>query len=403
VGRCCIGRSIRAALLFPLALSFGGNSDPAFDAVSFDKLFAKHGQTHFRWTSRAFSTGLSYHQRLRARVEIEIAGSEIARRCGKGRLLVLVQFEDSSGAAYQTHDDLPLNADKSTVVSRQDAFVKPGDYQISVALLFTGTGEHATNRQTLHIDPLSRDPFPEMWQDAPAVEFVPTVDAPEAWYLPDVTSPPAIQLQPRRPIHVELILNHPVDRPSGGRLVTDQSMRALIPSAKLISQLHPPQVSMNIAMLDLERRRASFESPDGQLDWPRFRAALAESDPYRIDVKDLLGRHNNVQFLVREIRSRIEALSKEACALLILSTPMSFGSGVDMTPISRIQSSCRVYYVRFYSLAEPFTFGLRGPRLLPSDALASTLKPIDPKIFDVNNAEEFRRALAAILEEITKI
>src|SRR5262249_9703439 len=156
--------------------------------------------------------------------------------------------------------------------------------------------------------------------------------------------------------------------------------------------------TINFTLLDLERRRTSFEqSIDEPLDWPRFKAALAESDPYRIDVKDLQERKNNAQFLVTEVRSRLETESKNACAMLILSTPMSVGGGVDLPPIQRVQSSCRFFYVRFSSLLEPFSFALRGPRLTPADALAGTLKPIDPKIFDVNNAEEFRRALATIL------
>jgi hypothetical protein len=40
---------------------------------------------------------------------------------------------------------------------------------------------------------------------------------------------------------------------------------------------------------------------------------------------------------------------------------------------------------------------------LPIDQLEPTLKPLAPRLFDVETPEDFRKALAAILTEIAKL
>jgi hypothetical protein len=57
--------------------------------------------------------------------------------------------------------------------------------------------------------------------------------------------------------------------------------------------------------------------------------------------------------------------------------------------------------------------GRRGPgpegfppvarSLPPIDQLAPLLKPADPRLFEVTNPDQFRKALAAILTEIAKL
>ncbi|GEM_PF-3332824 len=383
--------------------------DPVFADISFNQLFDKHGQTRLRWTSRVFPTGLSYHQRLRARVEIEIDGSEVARHAGKGQVLMLVQMEDSDGVVYRVHSNAPLDgfdrrfrADNVTYL--QDAFVKPGDYQVSMAVIVTGTGEHAATQQSLHIDPVSRDPFPETWNKMPAVEFVPTLDSPEAWFLPDISATPGIRVKTLRPLHLEVIGIQPSrEEVRFASQTIDRSMRALVPSLKVISSLQLPGGSIDVSLLDVERRRVSFEQTGvTELDWPRLRSVLSETSPHKIDLRDLQNRRGNAQFLVDEIRRRIAASQDDrgVCALMILGRPMSFRGDVDLSPISGARSGCRVFYVRFYTPVEQVEFS--EPRLIISDAVAALLKPVEPRVFDVYNAEQFRRTLAAILEELEK-
>jgi hypothetical protein len=45
----------------------------------------------------------------------------------------------------------------------------------------------------------------------------------------------------------------------------------------------------------------------------------------------------------------------------------------------------------------------RGPLLEPDDSLARTLKPLQPHLFDVYTPAEFRKALANMLDEISRL
>jgi hypothetical protein len=43
------------------------------------------------------------------------------------------------------------------------------------------------------------------------------------------------------------------------------------------------------------------------------------------------------------------------------------------------------------------------PNAVQQDSLEGTLKPLDPRLFDVETPEQFRKALAAILSDISRM
>ena len=97
----------------------------------------------------------------------------------------------------------------------------------------------------------------------------------------------------------------------------------------------------------------------------------------------------------------------------MLSKSIAFESGEDMNPISTEGlSACRVVYIRYRPTTpvRPLDREMdrrgRGPRLagpmarsLPSpeiDELEPTLKPLNPKVFDVQTPEQMTKALADV-------
>jgi hypothetical protein len=121
-------------------------------------------------------------------------------------------------------------------------------------------------------------------------------------------------------------------------------------------------------------------------------------------------------------------------AVIVLSSPMMFPKGTDLHPIQAEENAdCPVFYIRYHTplehrvvsyllptspvpqrttvgrssrVATPET---SGPTTVTSvepfspeeaDALENTLKPLRPRLFDVATPEQFRKALAEILEEI---
>lgn len=163
------------------------------------------------------------------------------------------------------------------------------------------------------------------------------------------------------------------------------------------------------------------------LDWERLKAALVENDPNKIDVHALENHEQNAQFLVAEVRKRLESTETNGDVplgleedskkvLIVLSGPMAFSKGQDLRPIEAApEPATRVFYLRYFPprpglVAGPPSIGRRGigpPMPVPprgpstEDSLARTLKPLAPRVFDVATPLEFRSALAAIIGEIS--
>jgi hypothetical protein len=176
-------------------------------------------------------------------------------------------------------------------------------------------------------------------------------------------------------------------------------------------------VSVNVQLLDLERRKVSFSQEEVKtLDWERLKTALVENDPNTIDVHALENHEQNAQFFVAEIRKRLEMETEAKRVLIVLSGPMAFSKGQDLRPIEAApEPGSRVFYIRYNPprpLVSPGMVGRGGRGMGPSmpmpqrgasmeDSLARTLKPLAPRVFDVTTPGEFRSALAGIMGEIS--
>ena len=210
-----------------------------------------------------------------------------------------------------------------------------------------------------------------------------------------------------------------------------RNMGNLVPALKVISQIEVRNGSINVTLLDLERRKVSFAQEEVRtLDWERLKAALLVNDPNKIDVHALENHEQNAQFFVSEIRKRLERtetngdvpLGLEAeptKVLIVLSGPMAFPKGQDLRPIEAApEPGSKVFYIRYLSSASIPSAGDTGARRRghesprcpmpprgPSteDSLARTLKPLAPRVFDVTNPTEFRSALASIIGEISAL
>ena len=190
---------------------------------------------------------------------------------------------------------------------------------------------------------------------------------------------------------------------------------------------HPGLV--NFVLLDLLHQRVAFHQEDAHgVEWPALKTALSEQDTGTIDIKSLEQRTGNAAFFVSEARKRIAAGEGRAQALVVLSSAVEFESGEDLKPIEAARSrDCHVFYIRFpATLPHPehrerpdMAHGgghhmggggsgeWRRPgterRDLQIDQLEATLKPLVPRVFNIETQEDFRKALAAILADISRM
>jgi hypothetical protein len=376
-----------------------------------------------RWTARVLDPQLSPHQRLAARVFVQLDGRELARRRGKGQLLVLVQVNDEKGLAWQNHQEMDLEPVEEGIkandaIFSQSFFVLPGDYRVAIAIYDTATREHSIAKRKLHVAGLRNDPLAGAWSDLPPVEFIPVEKPPDSWYLPSIDTRLRLMAETREPSHIDLVVNlTPSERFTGSSRVQNRNMGALLPAMKVLSHIEWRNAKFGLALLDLARRRVTWNQEGPQtLDWEKARASLEEVQPGLIDVKSLENRTQSAQFFVGEVDRRLRARKKQEI-MIVLSSPVEFEPGQDMRPIELDSSlGARVYYIR-YQPFPPIYIGRANPRsrmTMPDgsrppqgqyviDQLAPLLKPLEPRLFEVSTPEQFRKVLALILAEIAKV
>ena len=391
-----------------------------------------------RWTAKVLPVELSDHQRLQAKIEVVVDGNELARRRGKGYMVMLVQFSDSDNRVYQTHEALDLQLVKEDTAKLnisyvQSAFVTPGDYRISLALFDTATGEHSALRLPLHVNPLKNDVLPDSWQDLPPVEITKPVDPPDNLFLPNITGRLHLPLETHRPVRVELLVNaSPLSagEPSPTEQINNRSLASLIPALKAIAQTDVRNGMLNVAVLDLTTQRVIFhQDAVHDLDWAKLGPALKQSGSNVIDIHALENRQQNAQFFLTQVRRRIGATGPKAAPggplpiLIVFSGPMAFSSGENLHPIELgDKPEAEVFYIRYHSIPPrpltnpfleeetrrlrrtPLSQPARAPATItePVDSLEHTLKPLQPHLFDVYSPDQFRKALSKLLEEIAQ-
>ncbi|MES1261598.1 MAG: hypothetical protein ABUS49_07680 [Acidobacteriota bacterium] len=394
-------------------------SDPAFEKYPVDQWLHETHQPHLRWRVELPPTELTAHQRLMARVITHIDGRELDRRRGEGDFLVLMQYRDESGRLWQQHAGVDLakiqpGVAGNEVVVTNFAFVLPGEYLVTVAVIDTRTGEHNAVQRKLHVPALKTDPLRDAWAGLPPVEFIaPTVAPPDVWYLPDIQSHLKLTLETRHAVHVQILVNTtPTERAAGSAYALRRNMSLLIPALKVLSQIEVRNGSVDAAFLDLTRRRIAFEQKDIHIpDWELARQFFLQLNPGIIDVHALEGQWKMRRFFWEQVTRRLAVQGPEIPVVIVLSGPAFLE---DQEPVEAVTSAnSHLFYVRYRALpvrarARPRP-GMRPPppptafSPMSVDDLEHTVEPLGARLFDAATAEQFRRVLAAILEQISQI
>jgi hypothetical protein len=383
--------------------------EKVFAAVPFDQWVKTGAQASIPWRVRVQPYGLSVHQRLITHIDVELAGKELVKRPLGDRFISLVQVSDSGGHLFRDYgyvvlQEMPPQFKKLKVFLNSNFFVLPGEYKVTVALFDDRTGEHNLMEAPLHIDPLKDDPLPASWSGLPAVEFLgTTMEGPDILFRPDVTGKLSLPLATKRPVKLELLADVTAsDLFRGSTRFYNRYLSVALPLLKALSQINLEQGSLSVAMLDLRRRRVTFEQEEVKtLDWPRARAVLApENGPATIDIKALEQHRESPAFLQDELLRRLNGTSDAPQAsepfhvFVVIGSPMDFYSFRHLPHMpAGSEEKCVVYYLQFELLNTQYADGAVGN-------VRNMLKPLTVHAIKVRSAESIRHALARILEEV---
>ena len=405
-----------------------GAADRVFAQIPFDQWLAQGDQSRMHWSAQVSEPELSTHQRLIVGIDVRVDGVELARRRGKGKFLVLVQVNDEQGRAWQNHQELDLEhieegVKGSSAEFSQLFFVLPGDYRVAIAILDTATAEHSVIQRRLHVSPLKNDPLPGAWRDLPAVEFISASMPPDNWYLPAIEGKLRLAVETREPVHIDLVVNlTPSEQLTGSSRAQNRTLGVLLPAAKLFSQVEWGNAAFSLELLDLSRRRVIYrQNEGGGLDWTEAARSLAELNPGIIDAKSLEKRQYGAEFFLNQIRRGIggnRRTPRRTRVVIVLSSAVAFQFGQEVHPVAPDGlADAKVFYIRYQpapriAVGRPMADGRQrsfsngglraefGPQI---DQLEPLLKPLEPRLFEVDTPEHFRKALAAVLAGIGKL
>src|SRR5579872_342670 len=401
-------------------LAFGTALSQSPQEVPFEDWLKVKDDARIRWQLHVPPPRLSENQRLETFVGAFVDAGEFLKR---GPLLVFLQIRDRENRPYRSYT--PLVPEKGQNLTEADSInwvqqicVTPGDYEVAVAVYDTRSKEHSLKRTKLHVGELPHDPLPGLWRDLTSVEFSNCV--------PVASERLSLPLKTQRPVRVDVLMNQSMNRnATGNNGATDRLTQKLGSRLVVLSEMQVSNGSLGVTLLDVERRKVSFtEEVSGLVTLQRLWEQLGSEDRFKIDVHSLENYKEDAQFFVSEIRKRLEAAEPAAAAraVIVLSGPFALPKGEDLQPIeATAPPGSRLYYIRcyapFYARGGSGEFsgrgGMRGapargpmmrsaPVVDNSDSLEGTLKPLNPRLFDVTTPAEFRNALAAIMNEIAQ-
>lgn len=410
-----------ALLLFSCGLAASQQAEePTADSVfadaPFDKWAAQGAHQEVPWHVHMSADRLSFHQRLIATIQVQVPGTELLKRSHDEHITLLVEVRNGQGVSSRNFGLLDL-ADLKPGMKRSDvefswqAFAVPGQYEISVALWDRKSGEHNFLRRLFHVDAYRSDPLPEMWRGLDAFEFWGTKrDGPDYMFHSDIEGRPNLPLATRRPIEMEVLLDMTpsaeIFRGSYG--FYNHYLGAALPIFKLFNQINIKNGSRTAAALELVQRRVVFEQNDGKdLDWAVLRKTLSpDNGPGMVSVKDLQNKQQSPVYLREEIVRRLKASpagargtsgGKPLRVFILIGSPMDLYVFPKLPEIETgEEQDCVIYYLQLeFQQRQGITGGTGN--------VEKMLKPLRIRSFEVRSADDVRRALAKVMEELNRM
>ncbi|HVG92058.1 MAG TPA: hypothetical protein VNB54_11265, partial [Alphaproteobacteria bacterium] len=384
-------------------------TESIFADSPFDKWQTERPRQEVPWQVRMSADRLSFHQRLIANIQVQISGPELLKRSHDERIVLLVQVINGEGVSFRDYgllklDELKPEVKGSDVEFAWQAFALPGQYEVSVALWDKKSGEHNFLRRLFHVGAYKNDPLPEMWRGLDAFEFWSTKrDGPEFMFHSDIEGRLHLPLATRRPVHLEVLLDvspsAEIFRGSFGYY--NNYLAVALPMFKVFSQITPSNGSRGAAVLDLIGRRVPFEQNDGKdVDWQSLRKALSlDNGPGTVSVKNLQNRRQSPVYLREEILRRLKEANgkpgeKPLHVFIVIGTPMDMYVFPKLPEVETgNEEDCVIYYLR---ADFPERHGIAGG----VGNVEKMLKPLKIHSFEVNSADDVRRALAKIMEDV---
>lgn len=302
------------------------------------------------------------------------------------------------------------------------------------------TKQHTVLRKTVNVTPLKNDPLPQLESGLPDVEFVDgenpilsaAVRSPSAENSAPVREPrpprlgdrgprfpqrfpsrqepaPAaiaaedppdtsdttreVQLKLRRPVELDLLLDFtPSDLHSGSSRMLRRTESTFWAMTRVLTELRSPNLCVRVTGIDVMGMRTLFYRMDGgDMDWESVAEELDKLDANTVPVETLERRQQSAAFFRNAVEDLL-GVRDSSCGpaervYAIASSGILFPPGTASQPIEHSPES--LYYLRV-SLVPGYDW----------DAMEKIVKPLHPRVIDIHDPLQFRKALAEMAREL---
>jgi hypothetical protein len=366
-------------------------------------------------------------------IQVELDGKEVLKHCCGGRAVALLQIADPQGQPYRNYAAEEIKAQPSmndyVVRLSWDAFLMPGDYQLVIALYYSGKGGHSLTFEKLRVNSIKDDPLPNAWNGLPNVEFCDSQPVGvDEFLLPRVTGKLNVPIQSHRPLQIEILENlTPYATEIRKPRRYQQRLGVFLPILKSLGQLQVTSGSLSAAIMDFTRSRVTFEEKDisgGHLDLGGLKDALSTNPINVVDASVIRDSKHYGTYFAREITQTLKdnpstngsAKNRPLRVLIVVSGRMELGLKGQAAITPQEGADFVVFYLRSEFLFPVFDFGpgsigILGPGLPQppvdkeqlTDEIDKALKPLKPHIYSVSSPADVRKAMAAMIGELSKM
>lgn len=442
--RCAPRSCLRTLQLLFAALLFAAGPLLAQDATSrevppeipFAEWITEAKRADLPWSINVSSPRLSILQRLTVEFRVKVPAKALYLLGPTYQLFLDIRLKPAGADAWLEEHQiagtrlLERMPRENYLEFSMHALVLPGNYTVGFILFDGVSGMRSVATRTLNVRPRSSDPLPEITRNLPPVEFFQRGVDQERESLPETKSRLWLPVVTRRPVHIELLVNFAAPEPTAGpptlsgpmvsaernaktlRAQHQRGVSRMLGVLKVFSQMEIPNGSLHITALDIVRRNVFFEQDaGGELDWPRLQAALGKLNPLSIPVQALEGRRQNAAFFREVLQHRFPPPAPMAShggnggsdaapsspeplrVFIVISSPVVFARGADLAPaVFPRGADYRVYHLQ-YRLGGGYIW----------DDLPRVLRELGPQRFELQTAEDFRRAIARLLADLRQL
>jgi hypothetical protein len=396
---------------------------------------------------------LSFEQRQTLSVRLTLPARELQKPSLHRDLYIVVKAGDGSRwlphGSY-THYEITRELDKKQEIEFVcTIYVRPGRWVLGAVVYDDVLKQRTVLRKTVDVPPIKNDPLPRLQDGLPEIDFLrsESLDAPQAMHAGtgyqervlredgyaagrsavgrrrahfparemqravETESPGAgnptgeradtlreVPVDVRRPIELDVLVDFtPSVQYSGSNRMLHWTASTFWAMTHVLTDLRSANLCTRVTGIDVLGHRVLFQKMNGSdMDWAKVAEELGKLDANTVDVETLERRKETANFF----RSQVDDLllsDNTSCGFstppehvyVIAASGILFPQGTSSKPIEGRPT--HLYYLR--------------ANLLWSDqwdAMEKIVKPLHPRLFSINEAMQFRKALAAMVGDLER-